>query len=307
MSSRSRLAFFVGVALGLYLLRVALAYAAVPQGWLPALNLAASVVFVGLPIVALFVAAGYPWTGRLAVAVGFVGVALHAGVAALAGPAASPWVAALAPTGLIGWCASLGILLSMAIKDKNLLLPVAAFLAGFDMFLVFAPVGPTRVVLERAPKVFESAAMAVPRVAAEGESTGIVRALAYVGPADLFFLAMFFAAIYKFEMRVRETARWMAPVLVAYLLTVLFLGRTQVGPLSLGALPALVPIGVTVLLVNRREFRLTAQEKVATWGVVVISAALAAFGLMLALREPPKRPVAPSPSEGVQALRESGG
>lgn len=262
-----------------------------PGPWVYGLNLLLTVGFVALPILALFRAAAFPWTSRTAGWFLGVGIAAHAGgvvLARLAGPGpAGLALEAMAQTGLMVWTVGLGAFLALLIRDRNLLLPVALFLAGFDAFLILTPTSLPQQVMQRAPEVFQSVAVRVPGVG--------VSALAYVGPADLFFLAMFFIALHRFQMRVRETFRWVVPVLVAYLLVVIGLGSTSVAGIPLGALPALVPIGLTVLLVNRKEFRMTRDELIATWVVGLLALALAGYGYSRRLVAPPES-VNPSPA-----------
>lgn len=302
---------FLGVLAGLFLLRLPLAYMAAPASLALPLSIVVTLLFVAAPILALFAAASHPWSTRLALGFIAVGVAFHALGFVLAERAlggrgmAAVLLSSLAQTGLILWTVGLGALLGGFLKDKNLLLPVSAFLAGFDMFLVFAPIGPTRRIVESNPAVFKSVAYQAPRVAS-GEVKGFVEALAYVGPADFFFLAMFFVALYRFDMRARQTLAWIVPVLLIYLLTVIFFGGVTLGPIRLGTLPALLPIGLTVLLVNRNEFRLTGEEKALTWIVALIAVGLAAYGVALSKRASvesgPTLPPAPStPVDGQEA------
>jgi hypothetical protein len=193
-------------------------------------------------------------------------------------------VEALGQVGLAGWTLGLGVLVATMIKDKNMILPIALFLAGFDMFLVFTPTGPTARFLESQPEVFQSVAMSVPAPQPSGtESTPEARVepMAFVGPADLFFVATFFVCLHRFKMRVLETARWLVPVMATYLAVVLL-------PFGLGMLPALVPIGATVLLVNRREFQLSRDEKLGTALTALIAFGLAAYGLFARLTQTPQ-------------------
>ena len=111
-------------------------------------------------------------------------------------------------------------------------------------------------------------------------------AMAYVGPADFLFVGMFFAAVHRFKMRTHETFRAVGGALIAYLLIVLLLGHISIGAVSLGMLPALVPIGVAVLWTNWREFTLTKDELQSTIGVAVVMLAL----LIWASTRPKPRP-----------------
>ncbi len=280
--------FFLATVGGLLIVRLILPFMRAPLGLIPALELVLTILFLALPIYALYQAASVTWTARLAGTFVGVGVVLHILGQALPGLIFKApgfgvvLLIALSQTGIMLWTLGLGALLALLIKDKNLLLPVGAFLAGLDIFLVFAPIGITRQVIEKRPELFKAAAMSVPTIATTAASYGTPQAQAYVGPADLFFLAMFFVALFRFQMRTRETLRWMLPVLLIYLLTVLYLGQVQLGPLSLRMLPALVPIGATVLLVNRDQFKLNRDEKISTLVVALIALAMAIFGLKLA-------------------------
>lgn len=296
---------FFAVLVALFLLRILAANLALPLAAAGLASLLATFVFVAAPILALFSAARFPWTARSALVFLVIGVALHAGgylVAerVLGGRGIGAVILlSLGQAGLMLWCLGLGALVSQKISDKNLLLPISIFLAGFDAFLVFAPTGPTKVLVEQRPEVFEAVAMQVPRIPTPETATGAVQALAYVGPADLFFLAMFFVALFRFDMRTRTTFLAILPVLFAYLLVVLFLGHVRLGPVSLAMLPALVPIGLTILIVNWREFRMTAQEKALTAVVGLLAVGLAAAGFILAARQKQAQPAAPSPKVGV--------
>lgn len=313
---RRPLVVFGIVAAVLFVLRVALAYLTVPLAVAQVGSVLISVLFVAAPIFALFAAAEYPWTPKAAGLAVALGVALHAGgVLAAKALGETGFVAvsllSLGQAGLMIWCLGLGALLMSLVRDKNLLLPVAIFLAGLDMFLVFSPTGPTKVLVETRPELFQSVAMSVPKVVATAPEAprGVVSAMAYVGPADLFFLAMFFVALFRFGMRTRQTLLWIIPVLALYLAIVLLAGDSQFGPVSLRALPALLPIGLTVLLVNAREFRMTASEKLSTLFVGVLAVGLAGGGLFLAKRAAEKQPgqlAAPSPKPGVPVAPGSG-
>jgi hypothetical protein len=168
------------------------------------------------------------------------------------------------------------------------LIPIAIFLVGFDMFLVFNPESPTRRMLENAPAVTQSVLATVPQAKSTDEAKVGVQNLAQVGPADLLFAAAFFVLMFRFDMRPRQTMLWMVPVLVVYLLIVVFAGSARIGPLSLGMLPAMVPIGLTVLLVNWRSFKLQGQEVAGVVLVTLLSAGLAWFGIYRANQQAPQ-------------------
>ncbi|MCG9894080.1 MAG: hypothetical protein MH204_01220, partial [Fimbriimonadaceae bacterium] len=143
-------------------------------------------------------------------------------------------------------------------------------------------------------QIFQSVAAQVPtaREAPRPEAPPEERAprvvpAAYIGPADFIFSMAFFACLFRLRMKVRETVRWLIPVLVFYLGLVFFT--------PFGMLPALVPIGLTVLIVNAREFTMTRDEKLGVWIVSVVSVALAVLGVWQRVNYvPPKPPAEPS-------------
>jgi hypothetical protein len=165
----------------------------------------------------------------------------------------------------------LGALLATTLKEPNLIPPVAIFLAGFDMLAIFWPESPTQRILAAHPQMFQSIAASVPSI------TG--GPLAYIGPADFFFLAMFFIALHRFRLRTGTTFKWMMLTLLLYIGIVICFGGVSIGPITLGMLPALVPIGIVTLLVNWPEFRLTAEEKWMTLVVACFSIAMMVFAL----------------------------
>ena len=177
---------------------------------------------------------------------------------------------AIGQVGLNVWCVGLGALLATLIKDKNLVVPIAIFLAFFDMFLVFSPVGVTQVVLKELPGVLPAVGVAIPVAAAKNPLTGHVTAGAFAGPADFMFLAMFMIALFRHNLKARRTVLVVIPTLLIYMLAV--------GLFHL-ALPALVPIGVCVLLVNWRDFDLSKDEKVSTVLVALLGAGFFTWGM----------------------------
>jgi hypothetical protein len=304
-------AFWIVVGV-LAVLRIAVAFWSVPVSFAMVSTVLLTVLFLGLPIWAVFQAARDRWTPGLAAVYLFFGVAMHAfGVVATRTFATRGFAEiamnSVGQAGLMIWCLGLGALLTSLLKDKNLLLPVAIFLAGFDAFLILTPTSLPQQIMQKAPEVFKSVASQVPgMVQRAGEATVQAGPAVYVGPADLFFLSMFAIALHKFGMRVRETQRWVMPVLIVYLLVVLFFGGVSLGPVSLGALPALVPIGLTILLVNLREFQMKPDEKAATAVVAVLALALAGWGYSNALKA--KRQTSPldAPSSPMAAPESAG-
>lgn len=260
----------------LAVMRIAVGFVAVPAPVLAMANVVATVLFMVLPILALFAGAGHRWDLKQAVALVVLGALVQAGCHELIKTAATPGVAGLLDTvgqsGLVVWCMGAGAALACLLKDRNMLLPIAVFLALFDTWLVFAPEGLVSRALHGAPAPVDlkSVALEIPALAAQNAppANGLAQNLAYVGPADLLFLGMFFVALYRFSMRPRATFLAIVPVLVLYLAVVLRFPDVWIGPIRLAALPALLPIGLTVLWTNRREFRLARDERIITWGLL---------------------------------------
>jgi hypothetical protein len=296
-SARAGIWSFWAVVVALLILRILTSYVAVPISFAVVSTIILTLLFLGLPVWAVFQAARDPWSPGKAAAFLAGGVALHAlGVVATRSFASRGFAEVLmnsiGQSGLMIWCLGLGALLTTLIRDKNLLLPVSIFLAGFDAFLIVTPTSLPQQILQKAPEVFKSVASQVPgMVQKAGEATVQAAPAVYVGPADLFFLSMFAIALFKFRMRVRETQRWVIPVLGLYLLVVLFFGGVSLGPISLGTLPALVPIGLTILLVNAKEFELKPDEKAATVVVALLALGLAGFGYWNAVKAPKRAPL----------------
>lgn len=272
---------FLLALLGLALIRIALGYLSLPVTALPAANLVIAALFLAVPVIALFFAANSNWAWQSAAGLVVGGLILQFGLIALGnavqppGPVAGIMVA-IAQGGLACWCAGLGALLATRIKDKNILLPIAIFLAAYDFFLVLTPVGFTQTLLKVAQPVFSKVAGQIPALTSH-PTHGLAQAGAYIGMADFVFLAMFFIALFRFRMRTRQTLKTVLPALILYLLIVMVFGNYEVAGLSLSQLPALVPIGLAVLIVNWREFELTKEEKVSTVGVAVFVTALLVF------------------------------
>jgi hypothetical protein len=294
---RHGLLIFFGALAGLALIRIGLGFLAVPAGLVMPMSVLVTAIFLAVPVYAVFAASSHKWTPKLAGLFVVLGLALHFGVGSivrfglLGNGVAAAMGGAVAQTGFFLWCVGLGVLLATLLKEKNLLLPVSAFLAGFDIFLVLTPIGITQQVMKRAPEVLPAAGLNIPKPSAT-PTMGPVEPFAFVGPADFLFMGMFFVAIHRFNMRSRETALWMIPAILIYLLLALLLGP----------IPLLVPIGLVVLAVNWGEFKLNKEEKLSTLALMAILAGLIAFG---ATR--PRPPAEPSPSEVSPAPEESAG
>ena len=283
--SKGLAAFFSTLAL-LAVLRVAMAYLLVPESLRIPVSFLITIIFVAVPILALFRAGSHPWSVKLGFGFVAAGLILQF-LLPLAAPGDKGFVPilidAVSQQGLPIWTVGLGALLALLLKDKNLLLPVSIFLALFDVFLVFTPVGFVQVLMKKAPNLLPAMAHKIPQVATTPQETGVpVGTFAHVGPADFLFLGMFFVALYRFDMRTSATFKWLLVALAIYLPLVLI-----VGPV-----PLLLPIGLTVILVNIREFKMTLEEKVSTALIAAIGIGIVVFA---ATRLKPTELAEPSP------------
>jgi hypothetical protein len=262
-------------------LRLAMAPVVLP---LPAafwVSVGASLVFLVGGLWAVFAGSKHSWTWKAALAGVLFGLILQFGLPALI---QAPWMglvsASLGPAGLIIWSASLGALVGGLIRDYNMLLPISVFLMGFDFFLVLTPAGITQAVLGAAPEMVAQVAYTTPAVRTEVTEAPL-QPFALIGPADFLFFSMFLVALNRFGGRAKATFLWVLPALAAYLLIVLLFGHLSLGPFSLAALPALVPMAIVVLAVNWNTFRLSKDEKTSLMVVTILVMALIAGSFWL--------------------------
>jgi uncharacterized membrane protein len=286
----------LAVMAGLALLRVLFGFGAF--SWLHPIvgGLGSAAIFIAAPLFGLYLGAEALPKARWAALWLVLGAAAHIGFFLLGrqlGPVgAGPVVVeALMQSGLLAWSFGLGILVGWLIKDLNLLAPVAIFLIGFDVFLVFTPNTFVGNVIRENPEVLQAVAMSVPASSApepeaEVPSGPRVTPIAMVGPADLIFSTTFFFILHRFGMRVKKTLKVLIPVLGVYLVMALTPG--------VPGLPALVPIGFVILWVNRSFFKMTRDEKLGTLLVTILSAGLAAYGIYRGATAPPPKPEAPA-------------
>jgi hypothetical protein len=285
--------------LGLVALRLLIGIVPIPTGAILPASLLVSIVFVAAPIYGLFRAASVNWDWKRAGLFLVGGLLVWATGPLLAGslkglPFALGLVTALSQQAIVVWCLAIGAMIALLLKDRNLLLPVAIFLALFDLWLVFAPEGVVnQTVVQGSGQALAAVGYQIPKPQS-APAGGYAAPMAYVGPADYLFLAMFFVALFRFDMRTRQTFKVSVPVLAAYLLVVLLFGGVEIGPIRLGALPALVPIGAVVLIVNRKEFRLSKDEVQATLALAILGTVFVTWRIF-APRPPAPRPE-PSPT-----------
>ena len=293
---------FVSVLLALAVVRIVLPLIPVP---IPVASFIDFLLLIGVfvaTIFAIYRAMSETPKPKLALVFLLFGVFLQLLAIFVLGPAVGQTgilavsVGALRDSGLMIWCIGLGALIASLLREKNILIPVGMFLIAYDIFLVLAPKGFVQQSLKADPSVFQKMALSIPKTStvAHSASSAITATAGYVGPADLVFLGAFFLAMFRFQMKPRETLLWMIPALIIYMIIVLVTGWN---------LPALVPIGLVTLLVNRKQFQLSKDEWMSTLVLGVIAAGVLGF---LATRKPAS-PTEPSPSEVSSELRAPAG
>ncbi len=292
---------FLIVLAVLFAIRVGLSILAVSSQVAEILAYVSGAVFLALPLYGLFRGASAKWSLGSGAILVLLGVSVHIGFCFLSRGQGSGMtgvlLSSLAQCGILMWCLGLGICLSYGISDKNLVLPIAIFLAGFDIFLVFMPQTFVNQQVSTRAEFFNAVKVGVPtaQVVRPGEAPkeAHVSTAVDIGPADFFFCAFFFAILYRFGLRAAETIKLLVPVLIAYLAVVLFFHI---------ALPALLPIGLTVLWVNRKEFNLSQEEKYQTIAIAVVIGLLAGWAIYRGVtNKAPAPPVAPLPAKASPA------
>ncbi|GIV20351.1 MAG: hypothetical protein KatS3mg023_2102 [Armatimonadota bacterium] len=168
----------------------------------------------------------------------------------------------------------LGRAVSHIVREPNILAPAALFaaLADFAIVSLWIPR-----VMQAAPHALSAVAVHVPQVGAKPTPTGL-RPIGIIGPADFVFLAFYFACVWRFGMAARATYTWMVIALAGYM----FL-QNVVGSLTprlmnaVDMLPGLVPMAVVLLIVNRKYFRFSREEKQAMAVVALLVIGIIAF------------------------------
>ena len=174
---------------------------------------------------------------------------------------------------LILWAALIGKSVAGIIREGNLLLPVAVVASLADVITVFwGFVGKASRVAPTIVAGLSAQAPAADVVQAQHLSVPI---LTYIGIGDFLFLAIFLTVALRHQMRA-AAAMWAA--LVSMLLAAPLVNLSQYG------IPGLPFISVGVLLVNRRFFRFSREEKRALVIVGILLFAFVAAGAVLLLR-----------------------
>lgn len=225
------------------------------------LSLVFTPLLIAIPVYAIFGAADHKWDWLLALQFIGIGLLLHIPLSFVEKMVEDKVIlsalSAIGQSGLLIWTTGLGALLAVKLRDRNMLIPISIFLVAFDIFLVFNPSSPMQKLLEANPNYLPTIAYKIPTV-------GSVNPFAFIGPADFLFMGMFFVALYRFEMSAKTTMRWMIVAILAYLL-LSFLTHS---------LPLMVPIGITVLIINWKHFSMNKEEILSTFIIAGICALL---------------------------------
>ncbi len=147
-------------------------------------------------------------------------------------------------------CAFFGILLSRIIREPNVLLPVALVAMPIDYLGAMTPIGFTQNAVAQQPEARPGAVR--PGSCGRGRrriTAAFIRSR-FIGPGDALFMAFFFAVVLRLDLNVRGTFWWMYGLLTATMLVVLFTGIN---------IAALIPMGLAVLIANRRVFQAEAR------------------------------------------------
>jgi len=187
---------------------------------------------------------------------------------------AAPFISPLESLLFLVTCAFLGRLLSRLVREVNMLVPIAIVLLLVDIFTVFF--GPTGEALDKVPELVSRLSIGLPAV---GSAVGPEGArgfgfIASAGLGDFIFLALFFAATWRYGLRFDRTF-WYIFALVAV---------AMLGSLALPFLPGipLLPfIAIGFLIANTGQFTFTQQEKLYLLIAVIFIGAFIAVGVLL--------------------------
>lgn len=175
---------------------------------------------------------------------------------------------------LIASC--VGYLVSLRIKDRNLLLPVVMFAATIDLWTVTA--GPVSAVMEKAPEIVSAVSTPIPMA-----GTGAFVPALMMGMGDPLFMGLVFAAVHKLGLNARRNYVFVLAIMTIAMLAVL----VGIAPY----IPALIALAVAVMTANWGQFRLSREEKISTAIVaVVLIATLPLVWHILRPRKPAAKP-----------------
>lgn len=160
-------------------------------------------------------------------------------------------------TGMMAAFSCVGYLVSLRVRDANLLLPVVIFAAFVDLWTVTS--GPVSDVIVKAPEVVAAVSAPIPQVGA-----GVFVPETMIGPGDFLFMALVFAVCHRLSFDPRRNY-W-------FVFGGMTIGMLLVWNGLLDYLPALITLGISVIAANWGKFKLSRQEKISTAVVAVVLA-----------------------------------
>ncbi len=143
-----------------------------------------------------------------------------------------------------------GILLSLIIREPNVLLPIALIAMPIDYVGAMTSLGFTQAMVQHAPQFVNAVSVGVPSMGTARGGIG-VHPIGFIGPGDALFIACFLAAVQRLNLNERGTFWWIYGLLTLAMLIVLIQGF----PIA-----ALVPMGLAVIAANFRYFRYQRAE-----------------------------------------------
>lgn len=150
--------------------------------------------------------------------------------------------------------ALVGAAVGRIVRHPNTLLAAAGFSIFFDIVVV--TMGTVAALTQAQSNIIAAVSVGAGPSVPMAKSYPILSGVT-IGPADVLFLALFLSSVWMLRLSWRATAGWM------YGLLLLALAVVDSGTLPdwLPGIPALVPMGVAVLVANWRHRAFTAQEK----------------------------------------------
>ncbi len=180
-----------------------------------------------------------------------------------------------------------GYLVSFILREPNIVLPVACLAALVDVWTVIA--GPTAEFIKNAPHVVNAVSAAIPDI---GGAAHDFAPISFIGPADFIFFSVFLGATARLKMAPDRTFWFAFPLLTIGMASVV----ESLFPIGL---PALTLIGISVILANRKFFRLKKEEYVAiiVVGAILLTAMIAITPVVRRAGAQSSQPSVSQPSE----------
>jgi hypothetical protein len=206
----------------------------------------------------------------------------------------------LGPIGL----SFLGAAIGRLIKHPNTLLASAGFALFFDIVVV--TMGTVAQLMKSGSNLIAAVSVGAGAQIPTGGAGGggpIVRlpdpiSNVTIGPADVLFIALFLSSVYMMGLSRRATFAWMYVLLLGALVIV----QTNFLPEWLPGIPALVPMGVAVLVANFRHGAFTRTER----RDLVIGCVFAVFCACLMILWARRNITPPLPPHGLMMSRVGG-